>query len=38
MLTEHSSIKVGIFEAREAAAQSLDVPVKLLTLSSLVSQ
>jgi hypothetical protein len=34
MLTRDSSIKVRIFEEREAASQWLGVPVELLTFSS----
>jgi hypothetical protein len=34
MLTQGSSIKVRIFEEREAAARWLGVPVELLTFSS----
>jgi hypothetical protein len=37
LLTRGSSIKVRIFEAREAAAQWLGVPVELLTFSSIGS-
>jgi hypothetical protein len=37
MLTRRSSIEVRIFEEREAAAQWLDVPVELLTFSSIGS-
>jgi hypothetical protein len=37
VLTRHSSIKVRIFEEREAAAKWLGVPVELLTTSSIGS-
>ena len=37
LLTRGSSIKVRIFEEREAAAQWLDVPVELLTFSPIDS-
>lgn len=37
LLTRGSSIKVRIFEEREAAAQWLGVPVELLTFSSIGS-
>jgi hypothetical protein len=37
LLTRHSSIKVRIFEEREAAAQWLGVPVELLAFSSIGS-
>lgn len=37
LLTRHSSIKVRIFEEREAAAKWLGVPVELLTISPIGS-
>lgn len=37
LLTRHSSIKVRVFEQREAAAKWLGVPVELLTISPIGS-